>query len=126
MGKGRKSRFVYLSNKGRKALRAYLKMRHDANPFVFVTEGRERLSYWGLKEMVKRRAKKARVPVPQIHAFRRWFALNALRNGMDIYRLAVLMGHSPKSIQILIKYLKFTESDLRASHDRFSSVDDLQ
>ena len=125
MGKGRKPRFVYLGQKARKVLRAYVKTRHDECPYLFTSDNQDKLSYWGLKMMVRRRAKQARVKTPQVHAFRRWFALNYLRSGGDVYSLAGLMGHSPSSVQVLFKYLKLTENDLRMSHDRTSLVDDL-
>lgn len=50
-------------------------------------------------------------------------ALTMLRAGVDIYNLAILMGHS--STQVLSRYLKLTESDTWAAHIKGSPVDKL-
>jgi len=122
-GKGNKARSVYLGSTSRKSLRMYLKMRRDHSPALFVNDEGERLGYRGLKMIMRRRAEKASVPVPSVHAFRRWFCLQMLRNGADIFSLQGLMGHA--DIQILRRYLAQTQTDLKASHDLASPVDNL-
>jgi integrase/recombinase XerD len=80
-GKGRKPRTVFISKKVRRALRAYVnkratqdKLRYD--DALWVTKGGIRLTYWGLNEILRRRARDARVKKPGAHDFRRAFALN--------------------------------------------------
>ena len=123
LGKGRKPRAIYLGSKSRKALRAYLKLRQDKSTALWVSDEGERLSYWGLKMIMRRRAKKANVKIPELHAFRRWFALTCLRAGMDVYSLQELMGHA--DLQVLRRYLKQTNQDIREAHHRASPVDNL-
>jgi integrase/recombinase XerD len=123
LGKGRKDRNVYLGSKSRKALRAYIKVRNDFSNALWITDDGERLTYWGLKMIMRRRAKLAKVKTPQIHAFRRWFALTCLRTGMDVYSLQELMGHA--DLQVLRRYLKQTNQDIREAHHRASPVDNL-
>jgi len=120
-GKGRKPRTVFLGSKSRKALRNYLILKGDTSTGLWVTDENERLTYRGLKTMLRRRSKLAKVNTPQIHAFRRWFALTCLRNGMDVYSLQQLMGHA--DLQVLRRYLKQTSTDLREAHHRASPVD---
>ncbi len=120
-GKGRKPRTVYLGQKARRAVRAYLKRRGDNCAALWVTDEHERLTYWGLNEIIKRRAKAAKVDKPGLHDFRRSFALEFLRNGGDIYTLKNLMGH--KDLQVLLKYLKQTDADLQAGHAKAGPVD---
>lgn len=122
-GKGRKPRTVFLGQKSRRALRAYLRKRADHAPALWVTLDGERLTYWGLRQMVRRRAGAAGVEEPQLHAFRRAFALNALRAGMDIYSLQLLMGHA--DLQILRRYLKQNAGDLARAHSAAGVVDGL-
>ncbi len=119
-GKGGKPRTVYLGSRSRRALRAYLRERTEETA-LWLTDDGDALTYTGLKMMMRRRAKYAGVPVPQIHAFRRWFALTCLRNGMDVYSLSHLMGHS--GIEILRRYLKQADTDLLEAHRRASPVD---
>lgn len=123
-GKGNKERKVYLGSKSRKTLRSYLRTRTDTNPSLFVGRTRERLSYDGVKQAIERRGKLANVEPPTPHAFRRAFAINCLRAGMNIYTLKELMGH--EDLQILQRYLKVTEIDTENAHRLFAPVDNLQ
>ena len=122
-GKGRKPRIVFLGKESRHALRSYLKYRNDYSLALWVTDEGERLTYSGLRQILRRRAALAGVPVPSCHDFRRAFALAMLRNGVDIFTLQKLMGHS--DISILRKYLCQTDQDVREAHQRSSPVDHL-
>jgi integrase/recombinase XerD len=55
------------------------------------------------------------------HCFRRTFALWSVRNGMNLYALQRMMGHS--DIAILRRYLALVEADLQEAHARFGAVD---
>jgi integrase/recombinase XerD len=123
LGKGKKDRNVFLGSKTRKALRAYLRLRIDSSNALWTTDDGEPLTYWGLKMIMRRRANQAKVKTPELHAFRRWFALTCLRTGMDIYSLQELMGHA--DLQVLRRYLKQTNQDIREAHHRASPVDNL-
>jgi site-specific recombinase XerD len=123
-GKGRKSRIVYIGRRTRKALRAYLRARNDANEALFIGRTGERLAYFGLAQMIQRRADLAKMtPQPSCHSFRRAFALNCLRAGMNVYALKELMGH--EDLQVLQRYLKITELDTEISHRQFAPVDNM-
>jgi len=112
--------------KSRKALRAYLRFKTDANPNspLWLNRYKENLTYETLRSMLKRRAKHAGVPVPMPHSFRRLFALEMLRAGVDIYSLQLLMGHS--DLAILRRYLKQTDGDLKNAHAKGSPMDNLK
>jgi len=59
--------------------------------------------------------------IPTPHDFRRAFALIMLRNGVDIFALQKLMGHS--DLQVLRRYLAQTDQDIQTAHMRGSPVD---
>jgi len=120
-GKGRKPRMVYLGKVARRQLRAYLKMRTDDNPVLWVTHAGEPLTVYGLNSTMARRARLAGIQRPGLHDFRRAFALNMLREGVDIFSLQKLMGHA--STEILRRYLKQTDDDTRRAHELGSPVD---
>jgi integrase/recombinase XerD len=123
-GKGRKPRTVYIGKQSKRALRRYLNHRSDHNTALWVTRpgcGGGRLSYDGLRGIMKNRAKKAAVEEPCLHDFRRAFALAMLRNGTDIFTLAKLMGH--EGISVLQRYLKQTNLDTEEAHRRAGPVD---
>jgi site-specific recombinase XerD len=121
-GKGRKPRTVFIGQKSRKALRRYLRSRHDDLLALWVTNDQtERLTYYGLKSMVVRRSRSAGVETPALHAFRRQFALSCLRSGMNVYHIQNLMGQS--DLQVLNRYLKQTTKDVSDAHRQASPVD---
>ena len=91
-GKGRKPRYVFIGSKTRKVVRAYLKLRHDSLPVLWVNVNQEPLAYWGLNAMIRYRAKKAKVAIPSIHSFRRWFALTCLKAGAKFIQFKNLWG----------------------------------
>lgn len=122
-GKGNKGRTVFLGKKARRALRAYLRLRSDGSPALWVTRDGERLQVGSLQDVLKRRAILAGVPVASPHDYRRSFALNMLRAGVDIYNLAKLMGHA--DISVLRHYLALLDDDTRAAHDKGSPADKL-
>ena len=64
-GKGRKDRTVFVGRKTRRALRKYLRQRpSDAGRALWVTVGGDRLTYSGLRQIIRRRANKASVQPP--------------------------------------------------------------
>jgi len=123
-GKGRKPRTVFTGKRTRKALRAYKLARTSDNPALFVTDEGERMEYEGLRAVMTRRAKRAGVEPPNLHSFRRFFALNCLRNGMDIFTLQKLMGHA--DLQILRRYLNQIDEDLERGHAQYGPVDRMK
>lgn len=123
-GKGRKPRTVFLSQMTRRAVRSYLKNRQDDNAALWLTEAGERLRYGGLRTMLERRARQAGIQPPTLHAFRRSFAINMLRAGVDVFSLQELLGHA--DLQVLRRYLKQNTDDLRAAHSIGSPVDKLR
>jgi Site-specific recombinase XerD len=122
-GKGGKPRMVWFGKKTRKALRSYIRERSDKCQALWVTNNGTRLTYWGLNQLLRRRSVEAKIDKPGLHDFRRAFALNCLRGGMDVYSLQRLMGHS--DLQVLRRYLAQTDDDVREAHAKAGPVDDL-
>lgn len=124
-GKGRKPRTVFIGAKTRRALARYYRHREtlaDAEPLWLTTTGTG-LTVGGIREIVRRRAKQAGISMPGLHTFRRAFAINCLRSGMDLVSLQRLLGHS--SLQIINRYLYFVDDDLRRAHSQHGVVDSL-
>lgn len=122
MGKGRKARTVFMGQKCRKAVRAYLKKREYAPGYLFLDRShRGKIDYTGLRSMLRRACDRAGIDCPPVHSFRRAYALTMLRNGADVYTLQKLMGHA--DLQVLRRYLKQTDEDLELVHRRASPLD---
>jgi len=122
-GKGDKGRIVFLGQSARRALRAYLRERGENSGPLFLAEGGRRLSYRGLREIIQYAAKRAGVPPPPLHAFRRGFAVESLRGGMNVVELARILGHS--DLETTQRYLKLLNDDLREAHARTSPADKI-
>ena len=121
-GKGPKPRMVFLGRKTIRAIRAYLRARRDNNPALWVSVHGDRMTYTALRGLLRRRADAAGLrQIPTPHDFRRAFALIMLRNGVDIFALQKLMGHS--DLQVLRRYLAQTDEDIHTAHMRGSPVD---
>jgi site-specific recombinase XerD len=122
--KSRKPRTVFLGRKARRALRSYLKLRGmDTVRAVFVTREIERLKMSGLRQIMVRRARRANVPIPSLHSFRRACALALHRAGIDLLSIARLLGHS--DISLLQRYIRQDAEDLRGAHERGSPADTM-
>ena len=82
-----------------------------------------RLRVDGVVQLMEGLQERSGVAKCTYHTFRRNFALSCLRNGMNIYVLARLMGHA--DITILRQYLPLIEDDLQEARARFGAVDNL-
>lgn len=122
-GKGNKTRVTFLGVQARRELMRYLRHRPEGRSCdpLWVTIKATALTYSGLRQIVRRRAAKADVPVPSLHSFRRAFALLSLRSGADLVSLQRLLGHS--DLSVLHRYLNQTDDDLRATHEKHGPVD---
>jgi integrase/recombinase XerD len=126
IGKGQKGRTTYIGARTRKQLKRYFAERGQIKPdeplFIAIFSG-ERLTVHGLVQLMARLNAKSGVVGCTCHTFRRTFAITCLRNGMNIYVLARLMGHA--DILILKQYLAFVDEDLKGAHARFGAVDNM-
>ena len=113
---------VFLGRKTVRSIRVYFRFRRDANRAFWVSVHGERMTYTALRGLLRRRAELAGLQdIPTPHDFRRAFALSMLRNGVDVFALQKLMGHS--DLQVLRRYLAQTDQDVQIAHMRGSPVD---
>lgn len=135
-GKGGKSRTVFVGLKARRALINYMRLRDSpllvamrrkrgatVTSALWLTDEGAPLTKSGIRQIIMRRARQAGLPEPGMHEFRRAFAINSLRNGMDVITLQRLLGHS--TLAIINRYLKLLSDDLKASHEKYGVVDRL-
>lgn len=124
-GKMQKGRVVFLGVNARRVLLRYLLTRDDLGPdrplWVSSTNG-ERLTTWGINQILERLGDMAGVHVHP-HKLRRSCAIASLRAGMDIARLAALLGHA--DLQTVRRYLAIVQADLADAHREHGAVDSL-
>lgn len=93
-GKGKKERFVKLSNRFIVHLNSYLKKRKNKNPYLFSYKGIP-LSTRQAQRIVKKAALEAQITKKVFcHALRSSFATHLLDSGVDIRVIQELLGHS--------------------------------
>lgn len=117
-GKGRKSRTVFFGHSTRKQLRKYLRYSRN-NQLLFTNQSGDKLIYNALRQILRRLCLQAGIKDISLHDFRRGFALEAVRNNIDLLSLSRLLGHS--DLSLLQRYVKQSNQDLKDKYK--SSVD---
>jgi site-specific recombinase XerD len=130
IGKGGKSRIVFISDRAADWIGQYLKLRRDKFKPLFIrysgkvieeNDGEKmRLTPRSVERMVKKYVKLARLPVDAtVHTMRHSFATDLLTNGADIRSVQEMLGH--KNIATTQIYTHITNKQLREVHSAFHS-----
>jgi site-specific recombinase XerD len=130
IGKGGKSRLVFLSDRAAETLSRYLKVRKDSFKPLFIRYSgavieenkgeRMRLTARSVERIVKKYVKASRLPVDAtVHTLRHSFATDLLTNGADIRSVQEMLGH--KNIATTQIYTHITNKQLRDVHKTFHS-----
>ena len=124
-GKGQKGRIVYLGPQSRRVMGRYLLTLADARPDAPLWTSQntgERLTPWGITLVLRRMGERSGVHVTP-HMVRRTMAIWSLRAGMDVARLAALLGHG--DLDTVRRYLAIDRQDLAEAHAEHGAVDAL-
>ncbi len=112
-GKGGKIRVVFVSDSARKAVKAYLDKRSDADSdrlFPITPRSiQRRIQYYAVKAGISKKV------TP--HVLRHAFATDLLQNGADLRSVQVLLGHA--NISTTQIYTHFTDKQLKEIHKSF-------
>lgn len=130
IGKGRRARVVFLSQRAADWIARYEAIREDDAPALFIRySGRKiktgdasgkglRLTARSVQRIVAKYAAKARLPVHITpHGLRHSFATDLLSNGADLRSIQEMLGH--KNIATTQIYTHITNPHLRSIHDKF-------
>ena len=124
IAKARQGRTVFFSQPTADLLDRLLEVRPwDGSVPVFCTSSGDvwQTSRWTTQ--LRRYAIKAGLKRFSPYDLRHQFALQALRNGMDVFSLQRSMGHS--TLSMTEKYLALADDDVQAAHEKASPVKDL-
>lgn len=128
-GKGDKTRVVFLSHQAKHSLKAYLEMREDERPFLFLRHDRAAsgadvigpITPRSIERLVHRYAVFSGIPKHVTpHTLRHSFATDLLMNGADIRSVQSMLGHS--SITTTQIYTHVTNQQLRQVHQAFHGM----
>jgi site-specific recombinase XerD len=120
MSKNRRPRTVFFGVQTRKSLRMWLRARGSVPGALFITAEMERLTYTGLRQVIRRRSHSAGVSGVALHDFRRAFTLKLLQSGVSETTISRLLGH--RDATLIQRYAKQSASDLKELY--VSPVDD--
>jgi integrase/recombinase XerD len=132
IGKGRRPRIVFLSERAAVWLAKYLNQREDNWKPVFIrySRGKQeendgekmRLTPRTVQRVVKKYVRRAKLPVDATtHTLRHSFATDLLRNGADIRSVQEMLGH--KNIATTQIYTHVTNPQLKNIHEKFHERD---
>lgn len=130
IGKGRRSRIVFVSDRAGDWIQKYLNMRKDKFKPLFIRySGRViednsgekmRLTARSIERIVKKYVRLSRLPVDAtVHTLRHSFATDLLINGADLRSVQEMLGH--KNIATTQIYTHITNKQLREVHKSFHS-----
>lgn len=125
--KSRHARFVFFSAKTGKSLQRWLryKDRYTSSKLLFPVKAGTPVQIHSFEASFQRYLIRAGIEKKYSpHALRNNFAKRCLMNGMDIYTLSRILGHS--SVAVTEKaYLDLTDRDLRRRYQNFSPIENL-
>lgn len=124
-GKGRKQRFVYLTERAQLYLDQYLYLRKDMQIALFIpTKGRNiikaqrRISSNYLQERIKRYREKLRINLPtSAHSLRHGFATYLAEEGASPAAIQILLGH--ESLNTTTRYVNASDKFAQESHRKY-------
>jgi len=124
-GKGRKQRFVYLTERAQTHLDAYLATRSDNAPALFVPyagrnvgDPRRRISTNYVQERIKHYRERLRINVPtSAHSLRHGFATYLAEGGANPAALQILLGH--ESLDTTTRYVHASDRYAEETHHKY-------
>jgi len=128
IGKGKKSRFVYLTERCKFWLERYLEMRHDDYPAVFIPyrggragtndPNQVRISMNYIQERIVKYRRQLGIVVPtSAHSLRHGFATYLAEQGASPAAIQRLLGH--ESLQTTTRYVHTSDKFAETTHKQF-------
>lgn len=124
-GKGRKERFVYLTDRAIEWIKKYLATRNDSIPALFVpyagkncNEAKRRISPNYLQMKIKQYRERLGINVPtSAHSLRHGFATYLAESGANPAAIQVLLGH--ESLDTTTRYVHASDQYAEKTHRQF-------
>lgn len=128
-GKGRKQRFVYLTDRAKQHLELYLRSRSDTHPALFIpyrgtraASAASRISPNYLQIKIKRYRELLRINVPtSAHSLRHGFATYLAESGANPAAIQILLGH--ESLDTTTRYVNASDKYAEDTHKKFHPLE---
>ncbi|MBI2577793.1 MAG: tyrosine-type recombinase/integrase [Candidatus Wildermuthbacteria bacterium] len=130
IGKGKRPRTVYFSERALNWLKKYLKIRKDKQKALFInyrsrTKEDHRLTARSIERSIKKYAVKSGIPLfTSPHTLRHSYATDLLSQGADLRAIQEFLGH--KNIATTQIYTHVTNKQLRDLHRQYHSGKNLK
>jgi len=118
-GKGNKERVVYMSKVACSQLEQYFSERKDDSEALFIGRTGERFQADGVRVMLNKLGRRAKVDHVHPHKFRRTLATNLARHGMPIQEIASILGHD--KIDTTMQYVVLDKDNTESSYRRYTA-----
>ncbi len=124
-GKGKKQRFIYLTDRAREHIDAYLKLRVDDFPYLFIPkrgqnagEKNKRIAPNYLQMKIKKYRELLGINVPtSAHSLRHGFATYLAEQGANPAAIQILLGH--ESLDTTTRYVHASDKYAEETHHKF-------
>jgi integrase/recombinase XerD len=124
-GKGKKQRFIYLTDRAKTHIDAYLKTRKDSQPFLFISkrglnaaDKTKSISPNYLQMKIKQYREQLGINIPtSAHSLRHGFATYLAEQGANPAALQVLLGH--ESLETTTRYVHASDRYAEDTHKKF-------
>ncbi len=124
-GKGKKQRFIYLTERAKKHIDAYLKLRADDFPYLFIPkrgrnadEKNKRIAPNYLQMKIKKYRELLGINVPtSAHSLRHGFATYLAEQGANPAAIQILLGH--ESLDTTTRYVHASDKYAEKTHKQF-------
>ena len=129
LGKGNKERFVYFGSACRKAIDAYLPLRHKQvlsdNRALFGSRDSNRISVTAVHRLVKKALLQAGLDATQYsaHKLRHTAATMMLSGGVDVKTVQEVLGHENLNTTQIYTHIENTELKIAAEANPLSKLD---
>lgn len=124
-GKGKKERFVYLTDRAKEHINNYLSIRNDENPALFIpyrgrnsktVKGKVSANYLQMKIKKYRESLGINVPT-SAHSLRHGFATYLAERGANPAAIQILLGH--ESLNTTTRYVHTSDKYAEKTHREF-------
>ncbi len=124
-GKGRKQRFVYLTERAQSLLEQYMALRTDNQQALFIpkkgrniNKSQRRISTNYLQERIKRYREKLKINLPtSAHSLRHGFATYLAEEGASPAAIQILLGH--ESLNTTTRYVNASDRFAQETHRKY-------
>ena len=124
-GKGRKERFVYLTDRAVHCLETYLGKRNDKLPAMFISlrgsnasKSTNRVTPYYLQMKIKQYRETLRIIVPtSAHSLRHGFATYLAESGANPAAIQILLGH--ESLDTTTRYVHASDKFAEETHKKY-------